>query len=59
MSYYRTCPYCDAALDPGETCDCRRPAPKRPTPEENRQKNIDRLWADLEALGVERRELTA
>ena len=21
---YRTCPYCGANLDPGETCDCRR-----------------------------------
>lgn len=23
MSYYRTCPHCGAALDPGEACDCR------------------------------------
>ena len=23
MSYYRTCPYCGANLDPGETCDCQ------------------------------------
>ena len=23
MSYYRTCPNCGAALDPGERCDCR------------------------------------
>lgn len=23
MSYYRTCPHCGAALDPGEVCDCR------------------------------------
>lgn len=22
MSYYRICPYCGAALDPGEKCDC-------------------------------------
>lgn len=20
---YKICPYCGAALDPGETCDCR------------------------------------
>lgn len=24
MSYYRVCPYCQAHLDPGERCDCRR-----------------------------------
>ena len=23
MPYYRTCPHCDAALDPGEKCDCQ------------------------------------
>ena len=23
MSYYRTCQYCGANLDPGETCDCQ------------------------------------
>lgn len=22
MAQYRTCPYCSAALDPGERCDC-------------------------------------
>lgn len=22
MSYFRTCPYCGANLDPGEICDC-------------------------------------
>ena len=24
MSYYRICPHCGAALDPGEPCDCQR-----------------------------------
>ena len=24
MEYYRTCPDCGAALDPGEVCDCQR-----------------------------------
>lgn len=24
MSYYRECPYCRAALDPGEKCTCRK-----------------------------------
>lgn len=23
MPYYRTCPLCGAALDPGERCDCQ------------------------------------
>lgn len=23
MSYYRKCPACGAALDPGEICDCQ------------------------------------
>ena len=23
MSYYRICPECGAALDPGEMCDCK------------------------------------
>ena len=23
MSYYRTCQYCGANLDPGEACDCQ------------------------------------
>lgn len=24
MSYFKECPYCDAALDPGEKCDCQQ-----------------------------------
>ena len=23
-TYYWTCPYCKANLDPGESCDCRK-----------------------------------
>lgn len=26
MSYYRICPNCGAALDPGELCDCKEKA---------------------------------
>lgn len=29
MSYYRTCPDCGAALDPGERCDCQEPCTNR------------------------------
>lgn len=34
MSYYRTCPYCGAHLDPGEVCDCqnKETAPGAVTP---------------------------
>ena len=28
MSYFRTCPHCGAALDPGERCDCEEQATK-------------------------------
>ena len=24
MAFYRTCPLCGAALDPGERCDCQQ-----------------------------------
>jgi hypothetical protein len=24
MAFYRTCPICGAALDPGERCDCQQ-----------------------------------
>lgn len=37
MSYYRSCPYCGAALDPGEPCDCLSAMYSRLTPE-NRDK---------------------
>ena len=30
MSYYKICPYCGAALDPGERCDCRKEKAARP-----------------------------
>lgn len=33
MSYYHTCPYCGAHLDPGEVCDCAASRYERLTPE--------------------------
>lgn len=30
--YFRTCPYCGAALDPGEKCDCDGPEQKEARP---------------------------
>ncbi|MBQ2700426.1 MAG: hypothetical protein IJF65_04625 [Clostridia bacterium] len=30
MSYYRECPECHAALDPGERCDCEQARAKCP-----------------------------
>lgn len=35
MAQYRTCPYCGANLDPGETCDCRQDT------DENKEENKD------------------
>lgn len=26
MAFYRVCPFCNAALDPGEICDCKKEA---------------------------------
>ena len=34
-TYYTTCPYCGANLDPGERCDCPRASPGG-YPSENR-----------------------
>ena len=34
MSYYRECPYCGAALDPGEKCDCGQKETARSAPTE-------------------------
>lgn len=28
MSYYKTCPVCGAALDPGEKCECEQTTDK-------------------------------
>lgn len=27
MAYFKTCPYCDANLDPGEKCECNGKRP--------------------------------
>lgn len=34
---YRICPYCGAALDPGERCDCKSEAESQ-TPKKRRKK---------------------
>lgn len=41
MSYYKTCPECGSALDPGEICDCRNEARTKQgqTPIEEQSKN--------------------
>lgn len=45
MSYYRTCPYCGAHLDPGESCACVDAMFEALTPE-NKQK-VKSLVNDL------------
>ena len=39
MAYYKTCPDCGAALDPGEICDCREKAAPELEPLEAAQVN--------------------
>ena len=62
MPQYRTCPHCQAHIDPGERCDCdgyeqpehemaRRPVARRRTvyPREyNPQEYIDRRWREFD-----------
>lgn len=37
---YRECPFCHAALDPGEICDCRKEAAPGEQDREAAQENI-------------------
>ena len=41
MAYYKTCPECGAALDPGEICDCRE-----------KQRNEEHKKAALDAANI-------
>lgn len=44
MPYYKPCPLCGAALDPGEVCDCReekKTAPDATNIESGKVKVID------------------
>lgn len=43
MSHYRICEKCGAALDPGERCDCDKPARNTPTEAEKLLDNISRM----------------
>ena len=45
MSYYKTCPYCGAHLDHGESCDCAQSMYQLLTPEE--QRTVDALIEEL------------
>ena len=59
MAYYRTCPHCGAALDPGERCDCRerteseaRKCSEKSTPTTTREyKKAAPVLAHTEAAG--------
>ena len=46
MSYYRTCPDCGAALDPGERCDCQEPCTNREGSVSEQAKNKNKTAAD-------------
>ena len=48
MAYYRTCPECGAALDPGEMCDCSAARFYRLSPDNQQRVNrvISALYAE-------------
>ena len=43
MAFYNTCEYCDAALDPGEKCDCRKARSDRKEHEQVNRKMIRKI----------------
>ena len=45
MAYFRTCPYCEANLDPGEVCECRGN-----TESEQRKERKVFTWAEIKQL---------
>lgn len=49
MSYYRICPECGAALDPGERCDCEREQPRAESAPNQRQGIAARTGAEQTA----------
>lgn len=51
MAYFNTCPYCDAALDPGEKCDCKRSRAER-----REHEAVNRKTAKRERNRMMRRE---
>ena len=44
--YYRTCPNCGAALDPGERCDCHEPSTNREGATSEPARNQNKTAAD-------------
>ena len=48
MSYYRICPKCGAALDPGERCDCEREQARAEITPDKRQRNAAQTDAEHE-----------
>lgn len=47
-SDYKICPECGAALDTGETCDCRRPAAMPQEPQNAH--DIEGIIANVEGM---------
>lgn len=45
MSYYYTCEYCDANLDPGEQCDCEESVKQKLR---DKRKEIRRTMEEME-----------
>jgi len=43
MAYFDTCEYCNASLDPGEKCDCRKARSERKEHEKANRKKVRKI----------------
>lgn len=52
MPYYRTCPDCGAALDPGERCDCQDKEKAAPVLEHRNGQRMDHELPNPRSISI-------